>query len=282
MVLEEILMAHPRKRVLVFTDNNEAVYEISRRFLVPAITHLTPTKERGSLLAVFNQGEYLVLVTSMVLIEGVNIPEASVAVVLAGSTTIREHVQRLGRILRPRQGKEACSTEWSHATRWRTRSAGGGATPPTPRPPPMLCSQLLLNRRRGPYVEPCYLDPGAPRYLDLAAGLIERFTQHDSQPRRLLRQGLVKLLFDERCQFCIDVPLRPEELRHQVLPLNREQHPLVSEPNLIYPVTRQHVLDQVALHHGLLAQTLDLALYADLPEHHLLERFTAPEPQALL
>jgi len=106
-VLEEILMAHPRERVLVFTGDNETVYEISRRFLVPAITHLTPTKERRSLLAGFNQGEYLVLVTSKVLNEGVNIPEASVAVVLAGSATIREHVQRLGRILRRRQGKEA-------------------------------------------------------------------------------------------------------------------------------------------------------------------------------
>jgi superfamily II DNA or RNA helicase len=106
-VLEEILKAHPRERVLVFTGDNETVYEISRRFLVPAITHLTPTVERRHLLAGFNQGEHLVLVTSKVLNEGVNIPEASVAVVLAGSATIREHVQRLGRILRRRQGKEA-------------------------------------------------------------------------------------------------------------------------------------------------------------------------------
>lgn len=106
-VLEEILKAHPRERVLVFTGDNETVYEISRRFLVPAITHLTPTKERRTLLAGFNQGDYLVLVTSKVLNEGVNIPDASVAVVLSGSATIREHVQRLGRILRRRQGKEA-------------------------------------------------------------------------------------------------------------------------------------------------------------------------------
>jgi superfamily II DNA or RNA helicase len=47
------------------------------------------------------------LVASKVLNEGVNIPEANVAVVLSGSGTIREHVQRLGRILRQRQGKQA-------------------------------------------------------------------------------------------------------------------------------------------------------------------------------
>ncbi|MCC7264900.1 MAG: DEAD/DEAH box helicase family protein [Candidatus Latescibacteria bacterium] len=106
-VLEEILQAHPRERTLVFAGDNDTVYEISRRFLVPAITHLTPTKERRDLLLAFNRGEYLVLVTSKVLNEGVNIPDASVAVVLAGSATIREHVQRLGRILRRRPGKEA-------------------------------------------------------------------------------------------------------------------------------------------------------------------------------
>ena len=46
---------------------------------------------------------------SKVLNEGVNIPEAIVAVVvvLSGSGTIREHVQRLGRILHRRKGKEA-------------------------------------------------------------------------------------------------------------------------------------------------------------------------------
>jgi superfamily II DNA or RNA helicase len=106
-VLEDILKAHPRDRVLIFTNDNETVYEISQTFLVPAITHQTRTKERRHILEAFNQGQYLALVTSRVLNEGVNIPAANVAVVLSGSATIREHVQRLGRILRRRQGKEA-------------------------------------------------------------------------------------------------------------------------------------------------------------------------------
>ena len=45
--------------------------------------------------------------TSKVLNEGVDVPNASVAVVLSGSGSIREHVQRLGRILRPYAGKRA-------------------------------------------------------------------------------------------------------------------------------------------------------------------------------
>jgi superfamily II DNA or RNA helicase len=39
--------------------------------------------------------------------EGVNIPDASVAVILSGSGSEREHIQRLGRILRKLPGKEA-------------------------------------------------------------------------------------------------------------------------------------------------------------------------------
>ena len=47
------------------------------------------------------------MVTSKVLNEGVNIPQANVAIIMAGSGTVREHVQRLGRILRRQKDKHA-------------------------------------------------------------------------------------------------------------------------------------------------------------------------------
>ena len=106
-VLESILKTHSRDRVIIFTQDNETVYQISRALLIPAITHQTRTRERREILRKFNRGDYLAVLTSKVLNEGVNVPEANVAVVLSGSATIREHVQRLGRILRPREGKEA-------------------------------------------------------------------------------------------------------------------------------------------------------------------------------
>jgi superfamily II DNA or RNA helicase len=55
-VLEEILKAHPRDRVLIFTNDNESVHEISETFLIPAITHRTRTKERKYILEAFKQG----------------------------------------------------------------------------------------------------------------------------------------------------------------------------------------------------------------------------------
>ena len=47
------------------------------------------------------------LVSSKVLNEGVDVPEASVGIVVSGSGSTRDHVQRLGRILRAKQGKQA-------------------------------------------------------------------------------------------------------------------------------------------------------------------------------
>ncbi len=105
--LKKLLQRHRRERVLIFTAENEMVYRISEQFLIPAITHETPIKERGAWLAAFNQGEVMALATSKVLNEGVNIPDAAIAVVLSGSGSTREHIQRLGRILRKRPDKEA-------------------------------------------------------------------------------------------------------------------------------------------------------------------------------
>lgn len=105
--LAELLTRHRRDRVLIFTAENEMVYRISEQFLIPVITHETGIKERRQWLELFNKGEVLALATSKVLNEGVNIPDASIAVILGGSSSTREHVQRLGRILRKRPDKEA-------------------------------------------------------------------------------------------------------------------------------------------------------------------------------
>ncbi|MGL6096602.1 MAG: helicase-related protein, partial [Fimbriiglobus sp.] len=65
------------------------------------------TKERKQILERFHSGEYTVLVTSQVLNEGVDVPAASVGIVLSGSGSIKENVQRLGRILRKYGDKQA-------------------------------------------------------------------------------------------------------------------------------------------------------------------------------
>lgn len=105
--LDHLLHEHRRDRAIVFTQDNATCYEVSRRFLLPAITHKTKVTERAAVLEGLAEGTYVAVVTSKVLNEGVDVPEANVAVVISGSGSVREHVQRLGRILRPREGKRA-------------------------------------------------------------------------------------------------------------------------------------------------------------------------------
>ena len=105
--VELLLDRHRDDRTLLFTQDNATAYEISRRFLVPIITHETRVRERSEILAGLADGSYGAVVTSKVLNEGVDIPEASVAIVVSGSASVREHVQRLGRVLRAREGKRA-------------------------------------------------------------------------------------------------------------------------------------------------------------------------------
>lgn len=106
-VLAQLLLKHATEPCIIFAGDNSMVYEISRKFLIPAITHETKAKERKLTLEKFKAGEYQAVVTNKVLNEGVDVPSAGVAVVLSGSGTVREHVQRLGRILRKYKEKRA-------------------------------------------------------------------------------------------------------------------------------------------------------------------------------
>ncbi|MBA3632333.1 MAG: DEAD/DEAH box helicase [Acidobacteria bacterium] len=106
-VLQDLLIRHRHDKTLIFTAENQMVYQISNDYLIPAITHETNVKERKFWLDAFNKGDVLALATSKVLNEGVNIPDASVAIILSGSGSSREHIQRLGRILRKKGDKQA-------------------------------------------------------------------------------------------------------------------------------------------------------------------------------
>ena len=106
--LEHLLHVHRQDRAILFTQDNETAYAISRRFLVPVITHQTKVRERSEILAGLASGTFHAVATSKVLNEGVDVPDANVAVILSGSGSVREHVQRLGRILR-KEGRQAGS-----------------------------------------------------------------------------------------------------------------------------------------------------------------------------
>jgi len=103
--IQELL--HKDDRTIIFTRYNDMVYEISKRFFIPCITHKTDSNEREEIFNKFKNGEYAALVSSQVLDEGIDVPEANIGIIVSGTGSSREYVQRLGRLLRPRENKKA-------------------------------------------------------------------------------------------------------------------------------------------------------------------------------
>lgn len=100
--VEDLLGKHGTDKVLVFSEWNALVNDIAQRLALPAITYRTRADERRAILDGFRAGAYSKLVTGRVLNEGVDVPDANVAIVVSGSSAVREYVQRLGRVLRPK------------------------------------------------------------------------------------------------------------------------------------------------------------------------------------
>lgn len=106
-ILDQLLREHRHRHMLIFTAHNRFAYRIARHYLIPVITHQTKAAERKAILDDFRAGTYEAIVTSKVLNEGVDVPEAKVAVVLGGSASAREYIQRLGRVLRKKGNAHA-------------------------------------------------------------------------------------------------------------------------------------------------------------------------------
>jgi superfamily II DNA or RNA helicase len=121
--LEEIMKNNPSERLLIFTQHNQLVHRISKRFLLPFITHTTDKDERRDILKRFRDGTLRGIVTSKVLDEGIDIPEASIGIILSGTGSSREFIQRLGRLLRKSDGKKARLIELVSRATTETRTS---------------------------------------------------------------------------------------------------------------------------------------------------------------
>jgi superfamily II DNA or RNA helicase len=101
------------RRALVFTDTVDQAEAATRRLVraglaAESVHGALPGDRRRIRLAVFRRGQLDALVAPRVLDEGVDVPDADVAVVLAAFRTRRQMVQRLGRVLRVKDdGREA-------------------------------------------------------------------------------------------------------------------------------------------------------------------------------
>lgn len=99
----QILSRHRDDKVLIFSEYVTLVDKVARELCLPSISYKTSPEERRRTLERFRSGAYSKLVAGRVLNEGVDVPDAAVAIVLSGNSTPREHIQRLGRIIRPKE-----------------------------------------------------------------------------------------------------------------------------------------------------------------------------------
>lgn len=97
----------PDDRVLVIGQYLKQLRRIAERFDLPLITGQTSNSEREDLYGRFRRGELRRLVLSKVGNFAIDLPDANVMVQVSGTFGSRqEEAQRLGRILRPKDGSE--------------------------------------------------------------------------------------------------------------------------------------------------------------------------------
>jgi superfamily II DNA or RNA helicase len=124
----QLLRKHREEKVLIFSEYNAMVGILSRRLCLPSITYRTDPEERRLILERFRAGRYSKLASGRVLNEGVDVPDANVAIVVSGSSATREHIQRLGRVLRPKAQEavlyEIISRRTTEGRASRARRAG--------------------------------------------------------------------------------------------------------------------------------------------------------------
>jgi DNA excision repair protein ERCC-3 len=104
-VTKEIVESHAGDHVLVIGQYLHGLKEVAAVLGAPVITGEMPDRERERLYTAFKKGKIPVLACSKVANFAIDLPDANVLVQLSGAFGSRqEEAQRLGRILRPKDG----------------------------------------------------------------------------------------------------------------------------------------------------------------------------------
>ena len=101
---------HRGSRIIVFHESiqsAESIFSIlsARRFNATIYHSKISPELRRDNLRLFRRGVFDSIVTCRALDEGANVPELDVAIVAASTSSTRQRIQRLGRVLRPAPGK---------------------------------------------------------------------------------------------------------------------------------------------------------------------------------
>ncbi len=94
-------------KIIIFTQFIEQAKRISEELGAYLLIGEMSSTERKRVLEKFRKCGSGVLVVTTVGDEGLDIPDADVGIIVSGTGSRRQFIQRLGRLLRPKEGKEA-------------------------------------------------------------------------------------------------------------------------------------------------------------------------------
>jgi len=107
----KLVAANRGKRTLIFHEDIEAcdlIYSVLvDNGVKSGVYHSKMAlRAKANMLGQYRRGEIDVLVTCRALDEGFNVPETEVGIIAASTATLRQRIQRLGRVVRPAKGKD--------------------------------------------------------------------------------------------------------------------------------------------------------------------------------
>lgn len=110
MKLQQICKLHVKDKILVFNQRVAGAKTINhflqdKGFDSNVLTGTTLSSKRKELFKEFTESESGILVTTTVLDEGIDVPDANVVIIFNGSKSKRQMIQRVGRGCRYRQRK---------------------------------------------------------------------------------------------------------------------------------------------------------------------------------
>jgi len=110
---ELIAELYEKNNILIFSERISQAEEVCHQLneiyphKVGCYHSKMSAQARKNTLDRFRDGTIRILVSCRALDEGVDVPDAGTGIVLSGSAVSRQHIQRLGRILRKKEGKHA-------------------------------------------------------------------------------------------------------------------------------------------------------------------------------
>lgn len=107
-ITKELLEKHKGEPTIIIGQYIKQLNKIAKLLNTPIITGKTPNAERDEIYQAFRDGKIDTIVVSKVANFAIDLPDASVAIQISGAFGSRqEEAQRLGRILRPKDGKKS-------------------------------------------------------------------------------------------------------------------------------------------------------------------------------